>query len=55
MLPANPSPTALAACFILTAGVIVRDLSGPLALAALVLVGLFSLALLLVASLLRRP
>jgi hypothetical protein len=49
MLPTDPTPTALAACFILTAGVIARELSGPVALAYLIVVGVFALALLIVA------
>jgi hypothetical protein len=54
MPPVDPAPAALAACFITSAGVIVCELSGPLALAYLVVVGLFALALLVVAGLLRR-
>lgn len=50
MPPVDPSPTALALGFILTAGVIVREMSGRLALAALVVVGVFALALLIAAG-----
>jgi hypothetical protein len=53
MFPSDLSPTALAACFIVTGGAIARAL-GPLALVYLVVLGVLSLALLVVAELLRR-
>jgi hypothetical protein len=53
MSPSDPSPAALAACFIVTGGAIASAL-GSKALVYLVVLGAFTLTLLVVAEWLQR-